>query len=50
MGMLPDCCKLGLGVLEVFSAAGTGPDVMASSAGAAAGYPELYIYMSVKIT
>ena len=50
-----DCSKLGLGVLEISIAAGTGADVMASCAGAAGPapyvlhcYPKLYLYMSVK--
>ena len=37
VGMSPDCHKPGLGVREISSAADTGPDVMASCAGAAAG-------------
>ena len=55
--MSPDCRKLGLGVLEISIAAGTGADVMADGAGAAGpasdvrhqppDYPELYLYMSV---
>ena len=51
-GMSPACSKLGLGVLEIGIAAGTGADVMAGCAGAAGpapnvrlGYPELYLYV-----
>ena len=32
VGMSPDCSKLGLGVLEISIAAGTGADVMAGGA------------------
>ena len=52
VGMSPDCRKLGLGAREISIAAGTGTDVMAGGAGAGPtcppGYPELYLYMSVK--
>ena len=56
VGKSPDCHKLGLGVLEISIAAGTGTDMMAGGAGAPApgvlrqppGYPELYLDMSVK--
>ena len=58
VGKSPDCRKLGLGVLEISIAAGTGADVMAGGAGAAGpapdvlhqppGYPELSRDMSVK--
>ena len=57
VGMLPDCCKLGLGEREIRIAAGPGADMMAGNAGAAGqapdvkhqqpGYPEVYLYMSV---
>ena len=57
MGMSSDCSKLGLSVLEISIAAGTGADVMAGSACEAGqapnvrhqppGYPELYLDMSV---
>ena len=56
--MSPACRKLGLGVWEISIAADTGTDVMAGGASAAGpapdvlhqppGYPELYLYMSVK--
>ena len=59
VGMSPDCRKLGLGVLEISIAADTGQNVMACCASAAGpapyvlhqppGYPELYLYFSVKI-
>ena len=32
VGMSPDCSKLGLGLLEISIAAGTGADVMAGGA------------------
>ena len=52
MGMSPDCSKLGLGAREISIAAGTMTDVMAGGAGEGPtcppGYPELYLYMSVK--
>ena len=35
VGMWPDCSKLGLGVLEISIAAGTGADVMAGGAASA---------------
>ena len=54
VGMSPDCRALGLGVLEISVAAGTGADVMAGGAGAAGptpdvrhqppGYPDLLPY------
>ena len=54
VGMMPVCRKVGLGVLEISVAAGTGADVMAGGAGAAGpppdvrhqppGYPDLKQY------
>ena len=42
VGKSPDCRKLGLGVLEISIAAGTGTDVMAGGAGAAVPAADVY--------
>ena len=41
VGKSPHCHALGLGVLEVSDAAGTGADVMAGGAGAAGAAPDV---------
>ena len=57
VGMSPDCRALGLGVLEISVAAGTGADVMAGGAVAAGptpdvrhrppGYPDLLVVITI---